>query len=161
MEDVRGLLLRLLDEGFDHRAWHGPNLLGALRGLDAEAALWRPAPGRHNAWEVLLHCAYWKHRVRARLVEVPRAAFAHPGRDWPGLPDTRTEASWRKDLRLLRDTHRQLREALASLSEADLARPLPGLKVPRVRAALGIAQHDIYHAGQIRLLRRLAAGGAT
>ena len=86
MNEVRDLLLGLLDEGFDREAWHGPNLMGALRGLDAAAALWRPAPGRHNAWEVALHCAYWKQRVRSRLVAGPRQKFPHPGRDWPSLP---------------------------------------------------------------------------
>jgi hypothetical protein len=161
MNDVRDLVLRLLDEGFDREAWHGPNLMGALRGLDAEAALWRPAPGRHNAWEVALHCAYWKQRVRSRLVDVPREKFPHPGRDWPSLPLEPADATWREDLELLRRTHRALREAVASLDDTELARPLSGLKWPRIRSAAGIAMHDVYHAGQIRLLRRLAQAGAA
>lgn len=161
MNEVRDLLLGLLDEGFDREAWHGPNLMGALRGLDAAAALWRPAPGRHNAWEVALHCAYWKQRVRSRLVAGPRQKFPHPGRDWPSLPPEPTDAAWREDLGLLRRTHRTLRAAVASLDDAELARPLPGLKQPRVRLAAGIAMHDVYHAGQIRLLRRLAQARAA
>ncbi len=49
--DAVGLLLALLDEAFDHKAWHGTNLRGSLRGLSARAAAWRPAAGRHNVWE--------------------------------------------------------------------------------------------------------------
>lgn len=161
MEHLTELLLHQLDEAFDRRAWHGPNLVGAIRGLDAAAALRRPAPGRHNAWEVVLHCAYWKHRVLGRLVEGPRSAFPHPGRDWPRLPEETTEAAWRKDLRLLRATHRALRDAVASLTAEELARPLPGRRMPRIRSAAGMALHDAYHAGQIRLLRRLSEGGAA
>ncbi len=161
MNEVRDLVLRLLDEGFDRAAWHGPNLLGALRGLDAEAALRRPAPGRHNAWEVVLHCAYWKQRVRSRLVDVARERFPHPGRDWPSLPPAPTDAAWRADLALLRRAHRALREAVASLDDGELARPRPAQKQPRIRLAAGIAMHDVYHAGQIRLLRRMVKAGAA
>ena len=159
VETVKELLLHQLGEAFERRAWHGPNLLGAIRGLDAECALWRPAPGRHNAWEIVLHCAHWKHRVRHRLVQAPRVAFPRPGQDWPRLPAEPTEAEWRKDVRLLRDCHRALTEAVASLTLAELNQPLPGLKVARIQSAAGMALHDVYHAGQIRLLRRLAAGG--
>lgn len=161
MGGVKDLLLHQLDEAFDRRAWHGPNLLGAIRGLDASGALERPMPGRHNIWEIVLHCAYWKQRVLHRLVELPRAGFPHPGRDWPRLPAEHTESAWRKDVRLLRQTHRALREAVASLAEPDLFRPLPGLKVPRISSAAGMALHDVYHAGQIRLLRRTSKGGAA
>ncbi|HEX9107144.1 MAG TPA: hypothetical protein VF832_07945, partial [Longimicrobiales bacterium] len=77
------------------------------------------------------------------------------------LPAEHTESAWRKDVRLLRQTHRALREAVASLAEPDLFRPLPGLKVPRISSAAGMALHDVYHAGQIRLLRRTSKGGAA
>ncbi len=158
MEGLQELLLHQLDEAFDRPAWHGPNLLGSIRGLDAAGASWRPAPGRHNAWEIVVHCAYWKQRVRHRLVQVPREPFPHPGKDWPQLPPELTEAEWRRDVRLLRESHLALRDAVASLPLEEFARPLPGLKVPRIRSAAGMALHDAYHAGQIRLLRRLAGG---
>jgi hypothetical protein len=52
------LLLRMLDESYEKSAWQGPNLRGALRGVRAQAAAWRPAPGRHNIWELAIHPAY-------------------------------------------------------------------------------------------------------
>ncbi|MGH7646115.1 MAG: DinB family protein, partial [Gemmatimonadales bacterium] len=64
--DIR-LLLEVLDQAFDRRAWHGTALWGAIRGLTPAQALWRPRPGRHNNWEVVLHTAYWKYIVRRRL----------------------------------------------------------------------------------------------
>ena len=56
-------LLQLLDESYDRKSWHGPNLRGSLRGVTAEEAAWRPAAERHNIWEIALHAAYWKYAV--------------------------------------------------------------------------------------------------
>ncbi len=53
------VLLGLIDQAFDQKAWHGTNLRGSLRGLTSRQALWRPAPGRHNIREIVLHAAYW------------------------------------------------------------------------------------------------------
>ena len=149
------LLLTLLDQGFDRKAWHGPNLAGSLRGLTAEQALRRPAPGRHSIWDIALHCAYWKSVVRRRLGADPGERFPRGPSDWPALPDPSDEAAWKADLKLLRDEHRRLRTAVAGLRPADLHRPAPGQKRPRIVHLEGIAMHDVYHAGQIRLLRRL------
>jgi hypothetical protein len=61
------LVLALLDEGYEKRTWHGPNLRQSLRGVTAKQAAWRPERGRHNIWEVALHAAYWKYSVRRRI----------------------------------------------------------------------------------------------
>ena len=42
------LLLDVMDEAFDRRAWHGTTLRGSLRGMTVSAAIWRPAPTRIN-----------------------------------------------------------------------------------------------------------------
>lgn len=150
------LLIALLDEAFDRKAWHGPNLLGSLRGLSAEQALWRPAPGRHNVWEIAVHCAYWKSIVRRGLdPDAAAERFPRSPRDWPDLPDPADEGAWRADLKLLKDEHRRLRAAAEALTPAALHVPAPGQKRPRILRLRGIAAHDVYHAGQIRLLRRL------
>lgn len=59
------VLLGQLNRAFNRRSWHGTNLMGSLRGLDPELAVWRPQPGRHNIAELVLHAAYWKYRVYA------------------------------------------------------------------------------------------------
>lgn len=151
------LLLRLVDQGYERKAWHGPNLRGSVRGLDAEAAAWRPAPGRHNVWEIVLHAAYWKYAVRRRLLGDKRGAFPVKGSNWFPRPETATEASWRADLSLLEAMHRRMREAIAALSPEALARPTPGASVNVGDLVMGIAAHDVYHAGQIQILKRLRA----
>jgi hypothetical protein len=141
----RDLLLGILDDSYERKAWHGTNLRGSLRGVTAEAARWRPAPGRHNIWELAVHCAYWKYTVRRRLTGEKRGSFARKGSNWvpPG-------ESWEADLRMLRDEHRALRAAIAHST----ARQLEKLE----RLIYGVAAHDAYHTGQIQLIKRLRAG---
>ena len=97
-----------IDEGYDRKAWHGPNLRGALRGLDARQALWRPARGRHNIWEIAVHCAYWKYAVRQRIVGGKRGAFPLKGSNWFQRSGNLSDADWRSDLRMLEGEQRAL-----------------------------------------------------
>ena len=152
------LLLRILDEGFDRRAWHGPNLRGALRGLDARRAVWRPARGRHSIWELVVHAAYWKYAVRRRLTGDKRGSFALSGSNWFARSGDGGETAWRADLALLTEEHRQLREVVARLRDADLPRAAAGSGRSHATLIYGVAAHDVYHAGQIQLLKRLGPG---
>lgn len=139
-------LLPLLDEAFDKRSWHGPNLRGSIRGLTPAEAAWRPAPGRHNIWEIVVHAAYWKYTVRRHLRGGKRGSFALKGSNWFSRPVEATTTAWKQDVALLECEHRSLREAVAALKEAS-----PG-KQWRIR---GVAAHDLYHAGQIQVLKRM------
>ncbi len=80
------LIVGLLDQAFDHKAWHGTNLKGALRGMTAAEAAWRPDEGRHNVWEIAVHCAYWKYAVWRRLTGAKRGSFAMKGSNWFARP---------------------------------------------------------------------------
>jgi len=155
-------LLAWIDEGFDRKAWHGPTLRGALRGVTAGDAAWRPGPGRHNIWEIAVHAAYWKYTVTARLTGGPRGRFPLKGSNWFVRPEpaagrgTDLTVAWRHDLALLDDEHRRLREVVAALEPAGLDAPAPGSAYTRAYLVRGVASHDLYHAGQVQLLKRLA-----
>ncbi|MBI2614301.1 MAG: DinB family protein [Gemmatimonadetes bacterium] len=153
------LLLRLLDQGFDHAAWHGPTLGGAIRGLTAQQAAWRPGPRRHNIWEIVLHTAYWKYAVRRRLAGTEQRAFPRSGSNWPALPAVLDGRHWRADVRLLKDEHRSLRRVVAALSPGVLGRRLGKKRWTNAETIHGVAMHDLYHAGQIQLLKRLRQRG--
>jgi hypothetical protein len=146
-------LLGSLDEAFDRKSWHGPNLMRALRGVTAEQAAWRPQPGGHNIWELALHAAYWKYAVRRKLTGAKRGAFVLKGSNFFLRPEAGGfgESAWKADLAILRSEHQTLREVVANCR-------LPGDAANRERVLhliRGIAAHDLYHAGQIRLLRKL------
>ncbi|HMF10720.1 MAG TPA: hypothetical protein VKE94_00390, partial [Gemmataceae bacterium] len=61
------MLLFLLDQAFDKKAWHGPNLRGAIRRVSVAQAGWRPGPSRRSIADIVVHAAYWKYAVRRRL----------------------------------------------------------------------------------------------
>jgi hypothetical protein len=142
------VLLDLLDEAFDKKSWHGPNLRGSIRGVSARDAAWRPFPAGHNIWELTLHAAYWKYVVRRRLTGEKRGSFPLKGSNFFKRPLTRSEAAWKSDVGILVTEHRRLRDTVASLPAAD---------PQALHLIRGAAAHDLYHAGQIRLLRRLLA----
>ena len=145
MDREMSLLLNLIDQAFDRKAWHGTNLKGSLRGMMATEAAWRPGAGRHNAWEIAVHCAYWKYAVWRRLTGVKRGSFPLKGSNWFARPAD--GADWKADFALLAKMHSQLRETVASLKT-----------VGNLAMLTGIAAHDLYHAGQIQLLKRLRQG---
>ncbi len=151
------LLLHLLDEAFDRKSWHGPNLRGSVRGVTPQEAAWRPAPGRHNIWEHVVHAAYWKYIVRRRLLGEKKGSFGIEGSNWFPRPiDDANAGDWRGDVTVLEVEHRRLRAAVAELPPAQLDRTPAGSKVSNLAMLTGIAAHDVYHAGQIQLLKRLA-----
>jgi uncharacterized damage-inducible protein DinB len=148
------LLLHQLDTAYDHKAWHGPTLKGALRGVDERLASWRPAKGRHTIWELAVHCAYWKYAVRRRIAGEKRGAFPLDGSNWFRRPDG--AARWDAERKLLDAEHAALREVVAALDPAALGRAPEGSAHTLARQIAGVAAHDLYHAGQIQLMKRLA-----
>lgn len=153
MSSRTALLLRLVDEGYKVKAWHGPNLRGSLRGVSAAQASKRPAPGRHNIWEIAVHAAYWKYIVRRRILGEQRGSFPLKGSNWFRRPVP--GADWKADLRMLEEIHTSMRRAVATLRDADLRKKPRGSRVTNAGIVAGIAAHDIYHAGQIQLIKRL------
>ena len=92
------LLLAILDEAYEKKAWQGPNLRGSLRGVTARQAAWRPSPRAHNICELTLHAAYWKYAVWRMLTGQPRGSFGEKGSNWFARPSSATEADWRADI---------------------------------------------------------------
>jgi hypothetical protein len=148
------LLLDAYDEAFDCRSWHGTNLRGSIRGLTAEDASWRPSPRRHNIWEVVVHAAYWKYIVRRRLTGEKRGSFALKGSNWFRRPLDRSRKAWIADCELLENEHRLLRRVIASLDPRKLRTSPAGSQFTVEQTIRGVAAHDLYHAGQIQLLKR-------
>lgn len=149
------VLLRQLDLAFDQTSWHGPNLRGGLRRVTAEQAGWRPGPGRHSIAEQVLHAAYWKYTVRRRLRAEKRGSFAVKGSNWFPQPEPFTEAEWHRCVDLLVGEHRLLRQTVLELDARRLSQRIGTGRYTVLDTVLGVAAHDLYHAGQIQLLRRL------
>jgi uncharacterized damage-inducible protein DinB len=153
--DIRQLVA-IVDQAYDSKSWHGTNLRGSIRGLSAAAAAWRPTPGRHNVWEIVVHAAYWKYAVTRRFSAAPRGSFPLKGSNWFTKPDGRaSESAWRADVALLESIHKALRRELVQLVSRDLRTTPARSRVSNFDLIAGIAAHDLYHAGQIQLLKKL------
>ena len=178
-------LLSVLERAYDHRSWHGTNLRGSIRGLTPRQAAWRPAPGRHNIWELIVHSAYWKYVARRRITGDRRRSFPLDGSNWferpvlgrgdraivrgvrlppsPGSGETRRGAErgggqadqLRIDIALLASEHLALLDAVARLPPRRLHKKIGKSRDTYVALIAGVAAHDLYHAGQIQLLKRL------
>ena len=155
---VIDLLLEVLDQAFDQKGWHGTTLRGALRGLSYEEALWRPAPGRHNVWDLTLHTAYWKYAVRRRLAGAAIGSFDRKPSNWPAIADPADLRAWKRDVALLDAEHQRLREVVSGLKPAALRLRSPRGVWTYAEEIHGVAAHDLYHTGQIQLIKRLMPG---
>jgi hypothetical protein len=149
------LLLEVLDQAFDRKGWHGTTLRGALRGVAPEAALWRPAPERHNVWELTLHAAYWKYAVRRRLAGAAVGSFDRKPSNWPAVPAPADLRAWKRDVAFLDAEHRKLRKVVSGLTPAALKLRSPRGVWTYAEEIHGVAAHDLYHTGQIQLIKRL------
>lgn len=154
-ESAISALLGQLHRAFDRRSWHGTGLMGSLRGLDVDLVTWRPQPARHNIAELAVHAAYWKYRVHRHLTDAEPRSFELSGSNFFERSGSLTEAEWRRDLELLRTWHRRL-VAAAEAFPADRLSDCPGRhRFSYAELIAGAAAHDLYHAGQIQLIKRL------
>lgn len=151
------LLLDVIDQAYGGKAWHGPTLRGSIRRVTAEEAAWRPGAGRKCIAEIVVHAAYWKYTVRRRVTGLKRGSFPLKGSNWFALPTPWNDAAWRRAVALLDAEHAALREAVASVADRRMDERVAGQRWTLAQIVHGIALHDVYHAGQVQLLRRLAA----
>ena len=155
MTTDRTLLLRCIEEGFSKKAWHGPNLRGAIRRVDTKQAAWRPARGRHNIAEIVVHCAYWKYAVRRRIRGDKRGSFTLKESNWFALQREINEAQWRGYMKLLDTEHEALMRAVVNAPWAELCRTKSGPGKGIAAHVYGVAMHDVYHTGQIQTIKAL------
>ena len=152
----RDILLTQLEQAFRRKSWHGTNLLGSIRGIGVETAAWRPTAGRHNIWELIVHAAYWKYSVLRRFSGDTRLTFPLKGSNWFIRPVEKTESALKADITRLKDYHGKLIDAVAKFPAHRLSGIAKGSSTSYLDLAIGVAAHDLYHAGQIQLLKRLS-----
>lgn len=144
-----------LRRAFYGGAWHGDALFEILGGVTAKQAAARPVKNAHSIWELVLHIAAWDGVVRKRMTGV--AVKLSAARNFPVVSDT-SEAAWTKTLEGLRSAHDELIEAVEKFPKGRLREQVPGKKGAHYNFQYmldGLAQHELYHAGQIALLKKM------
>ncbi|MFY9742663.1 MAG: DinB family protein [Candidatus Sulfotelmatobacter sp.] len=150
------LLAEQLRRAFDGDAWHGPSVLEVLADVDATTAAAKPIRDVHSIWELVLHIAVWDDAALRRL---EGKVFQPEGTDNFPIPPKPTQAAWRKAIADAKRTHNLLVKTVSSLPESRLWDRVPGKKYDFCHMLHGMAQHELYHAGQIAILKKAQAGG--
>lgn len=141
-----------LRRAFEGEAWHGDSLLEILEGVDATTAAAHPIAGAHSIWELVLHIAAWDGAVLRRLhADVP--VELSDQENFPAVRDP-SEAQWQEAKRQARHTHEKLIQSAAEFPESRLGETIPGKDYDFTNMLLGVVQHELYHAGQIALLKK-------
>jgi len=145
---------RILDEYervMQGNAWHGDPIWQLLDGISAECAAHRAIAGAHTIWEIVMHMTFWEGVAAQRLIGL--AAGLDEALNFPA-PPAPTEANWQKTREELRASNQTLRQALAKLDAATMDELSAAGKRTFYDEAHGVIQHDVYHAGQIALLKK-------
>ena len=144
-------ILDQMDRAFSGDAWHGTPLLRLLDGVSAEDASKHPVDGAHSIWELIHHIAGWNmivyRRLEGELVEVT------PERDWPRVWEV-SEVEWQRAKENLEEGRARLREAVEKITDGQLDRQAVNNGQSRYLMLHGLVQHDLYHAGQIAILKK-------
>ncbi len=145
------LIADQLRRAFEGDAWHGPALLELLDDVDAATAAAKPLPDVHSIWELVLHISVWDAAACRRLAG---EKFQPEGTaNFPLVPKP-TEAAWRKAVGQVKRAHDVLVKMVAGLPESRLRERVPGKRYDFYHMLHGVAQHELYHAGQIAILKK-------
>jgi uncharacterized damage-inducible protein DinB len=150
---------RLADQirrAFEGSAWHGDSVLELLADVTAKTAAARPIKDAHSIWEILLHIAAWDDVVTRRI-----GGTAVTLTDEQNFPDVKDpgEAAWSQAIETTKKTHHELIRAVAAFPDSRLGEQVPGKTQNYYNFYYmfsGVVQHELYHAGQIALLKKAA-----
>jgi uncharacterized damage-inducible protein DinB len=131
-------------------SWHGPSVREVLADVSAEDAAAHPIPGAHSIWEIVLHLTGGYNLV-LRRVRGERARLS-PEEEWPPVARVSVEA-WRESQHALEQLNQQLQGAVHAFPTERLSQEL-GSEYPAYIQFCGAPQHDLYHAGQIVILKK-------
>lgn len=141
-----------LRRALEGEAWHGPSVLETLAGLSAAQAASHPIAGAHSIWELVLHLGSDYDLILRRLAGDGHQLTA--AEDWPACPAS-TEENWQQALQGLKLLNKELRQAVRDFPVERLDDPLvPEVPYTAYTQFIGVTQHNLYHAGQIAMLRR-------
>jgi uncharacterized damage-inducible protein DinB len=140
-----------MDRAYSGDAWHGPSLKTLLDGLSAEDASTHAVPGAHSIWEIVNHLAAWQSIVERRMngetVEVTVE------QDWPPVWEV-SEVAWQRALENFAESRSRLRATIESIRDEQLNEKPGTSRDSRYVILHGVVQHDLYHGGQIAILRK-------
>lgn len=147
-----------LRRAFDGKAWHGDSLLEILKDVTPAQAAVHPIKDAHSIWELALHIAAWDGVALRRLGG--KTATVSAAKNFPSVTDA-SDGAWRETLADLQRVHQQLISAVAVFPDSRLSEKVPGKSGAHHNFYYmlhGVVQHELYHAGQIAILKKALFG---
>ena len=141
-----------LRRSYEGNAWHGPALRELLEGVTAEHAAAKPVTSAHSIWELVHHIEAWEQQALTTLQGQPYDSMTGDA-DWPPVRETTGEA-WVTAQERLQSTTAKLVEAIRLMDEAKLDELVAGKEFSYYVLLHGVVHHNLYHAGQIALLKK-------
>ena len=146
------LIVDQMERAFEGDAWHGFSMSEILTCITADQAAAHPIPEAHSIWEIVLHTSVWQRTVRERLQGKPIVSLPDE-EDWPPVTDTSSSA-WTTAARELRAEYELLRKEALQWRDRELGETIEGQRYTVYEMLHGVIQHNLYHAGQIALLKK-------
>ena len=146
---------RIVDQlrrAFEGNAWHGLALWEILSDVTSQHAFAKPLTGAHSIWEIVNHITVWE-AVVGRRIKGEVISGLSPAEDWPAVDDS-SEAAWQQTLTKLERGNHELRDTISAMTEGRLKEIVLGQTYSFYYMLHGVIQHDLYHAGQIAVLKK-------
>ena len=137
---------------YEGTAWYGESFLEKFEGLESDQAFIQPA-SLHSIAQIVWHCIYWRIPLIKRLQgDFAYKSSVNDPKNW--LPnESLKNKGWENLKGELAETQQQIINLLKSTSEAFLkAEYRPNITIQVVIE--GGIHHDIYHIGQIGLIKK-------
>jgi uncharacterized damage-inducible protein DinB len=147
-------ILDQYDRVMNGDAWHGDPMWKILDGISASEAASRAHPDAHSIWELVSHVTFWESEVYRRLNNLPARPYKEL--NFPAAPQMTAE-NWESTLAEFRHSNTEFRKALSQLEASRLDEPLSTAEKTVYVEVHGVIQHNLYHAGQIAILRKILA----
>ena len=143
----------LLQATFNGEPWHGPSVMSILTGISATQASQKPVANVHSIWELVLHMTAWRTFTWEKVRGNAAYDITSAEQDWP-MVSTTGEQAWQQALHGLQQSQEHVLDVLKQSGDELLDKIVPGRTYTYYVLLQGIIQHDLYHAGQLVLLKK-------
>lgn len=140
-----------IETTFKGDSWHGPNLVKTLEGIDYKQAMERPMDERHTIWELTDHISFWMEEVW-KSVRDHKMLNPDKKKDWAEMGATQDE--WQQSVERLEAAVNMTLDAMVDWDDEDLYEKVPGRDFTFKQMLHGMVHHNLYHAGQINILKK-------
>lgn len=141
-------IISLLSRTFEKNAWHGPSVKEVLNDITAEQSFTK-LRDTHSIIELVAHMTAWRIFVIKKL-EGDENYKVEDEKNFP------SETDWMKTLNDLSASQLHLLELLKDFPATKLSDVVhaPPYKYSFYTLLHGIIHHDLYHIGQIALIKK-------